>query len=426
MYLQDGISTKSRQEPFEVLGSWQFDSSNDTIIGKLVYDGRRRLTLHVMRTPSIELQEIMRALKGTPRVKRAVGVLETGESAVLEDLWIRKSTTYSAPHVVNSSSYRIDRAFVGNRVTNTAEFNKISTRFSGLLNWMNLNDISSNSNKDTITIEYKRPERLAFSIKDMTLEILHSYTTKHTESPPDTHVLRSVAIVMGYETPVPLDELCKKVMRLGRLLMLATNTHMPPISIMIGTGKSWMGLFGKYHFVEAENAPDPNGFRFLYTDVQGCFEELILCWFEFYEKHEKSLDLYFTTWINRHNISAEIEFLRAVQSLEAFHRAGHHRKPNLKKRLCDLLEHYDVLEPATSKEEFVDIVVRTRNYHAHGYIKEHESSMPSEADLETMIERLNLLMTVHLIDALEIPDVLKQKIRSEEIQRVNHRLEPAQ
>ena len=417
MYRQDRISTKSRQEPFDVLGSWQFDGSNDMIMGKLLYDGRNTLTLHVMRTPNIGLQEIERMLQAAPHVTRAVGVLETGESAVLENLRIR-STTSSAPPAVHSSSYRIGCAFVGDLVADTDKFNKISTKFPVLLTWMNFNSISSNISEDAITVEYKIPKGPTFSVKDMTLDIQHSYAIEHTESPPDTHVQRSVAIAIGYKTPVPLDELCKKVMRFGYLLMLATNTHMPPTSIMIGTGESWMGLFGKYYSVEAGHTLDLDYFRFLYTDVQDRFEKMIEDWFEFYEQHEKSLDLYFTTWINRHNISVEIEFLRAVQSLEAFHRAEHRSRLNLKDRLCALLERCNMLDPSTSKKDFVDAVVKARDYHAHGYIEEYESSMPSDADLFKMTRRLNLLMTVHLIDALTIPAALKQRIISKEIQRV--------
>ena len=78
MYYPDGISTKSRHEPWESMCSWRIDGSGSEAAGKLVYDGHGLLLLHSMKAFDHERT----AAYPVEYIERAVCVLETGESAV--------------------------------------------------------------------------------------------------------------------------------------------------------------------------------------------------------------------------------------------------------------------------------------------------------------------------------------------------------
>ena len=155
MYVQDKIFDKSRYEPFDVMCSWRFDGSEDEMTGRLVYDGHGVLTLHVMKTPGTGLSEIER-VEDRRRVKRVVGVLDTGESVVLGDVYLRKSHLCRSLHTVERSRYRVRDAFVGDQIIDTEKFDGISVTFTGLLEWMNPSTTKTNISQDKIALEYKR------------------------------------------------------------------------------------------------------------------------------------------------------------------------------------------------------------------------------------------------------------------------------
>ena len=244
--------------------------------------------------------------------------------------------------------------------------------------------------------------------------------------------MQSVAIALDSETLVSLDALREKAICFGHLLMLATCARIPLTSIKVCAGKTCMNLFGRYHQEDAENNLEIYGFNFKYTDIQDHFDEVVKGWFAFYEKHKESLNLYFGTRMQAQHMSMEIEFLRIVQSLESLHRTNHpdeqiskapcrenhQRWTSLYKRLYDLFEiPYNVIDP-TNKEKFVKQVTMTRNYYAHGGIKEHENYILSKNALYEATRKLKMLMFVHLIDGLKIPSILKETIVAKEIQRV--------
>ena len=246
----------------------------------------------------------------------------------------------------------------------------------------------------------------------------YPYSSAYSLVPAEEVVIpQPVEIVLGYETLVPLDKLYEKATRFGRLLTLATGARMPPSSFRACIGEYRMGVFGKYPNYDADTI-DYSGFGFLYTDVRDHFKEMVEGWFGFYEKHQKSLDLYFETLMEEHHMSLEIVFLRIVQSLGSFHSDDHSDKQYLKDRLSELLEiKHDILESGTDKKQFVEKVVKTRNYHAHGHIEKHRNNILTDVNLFKTTSQLKLVMFVHMVDALNMSKSVEKKAVNAEMYR---------
>lgn len=412
--MEHDVAIKSRQKPFDVMGSWRFGDSKEMTAGRLVYDGPGKIMLHVIMP--IEPRGVRtHASEDLRDVKQVSGVLETGEFAVLENMHRTSGWTVTGFCTVTAAMYRVSCMFAGDQISDTSWFDSIRVKFAGLREWLNQRPITQSGDGpgEEITFMYKPPKGPEIALEDgMTLQVHYPYTSPHYVIAADKFVIpQDVEIVLSFEDLVPLDELYDRAMRFVRLLMLATGIRMPPMSIRVCAGRCWTGLFGKYPDYDEEARIDPYTFGFLYTDVQDHFEEMIKCWFAFYEKHRIGLDLYFETLMEEHHMSPEIAFLRTAQSLEALHRADHPEDQGMKDRISDLLKiKYDVLGAGTSKEEFAKNTATTRHYHAHGYIEEYEGKKQTGKNLIGMTLQLKFLMFAHMIDALAMPDALKKKM----------------
>ena len=417
----DEIVYRSRYKPFEVMGYWQFDDSEDLIAGRLAYDGHGRLKLDVMMPVEARNSGRMHAPKDMQVTRQAMGVLETGEFAVLEGIRLVDYQTVKSRWSVTESTYRAQSLFAGDLITDTTKFDNVRVKFTGLLEWLNQKPVTQSGDGpgEEITFKYNAPQGPEIDLEDgMSLRVHYPYSTAYSLVPVEEFVIpQPVEIVLGYDALVPLDELYGKAMCFGRLLTLATGARMSPSSFRACIGEYRMGVFGKYPNYDAGTI-DYAGFGFLYTDVREHFKEMLDGWFGFYGKHQKSLDLYFETLMEEHHMSQEIVFLRIVQSLEALHLDDHPGKQGLECRLLDLLEiNHDILESGTDKKQFVGKVVKTRNYHAHGHIEKHKDDILTDADLFNTTSRLKLVMFAHMIDVLSMSEAVEKKAMDAEIWR---------
>ena len=308
------------------------------------------------------------------------------------------------------------RAFVGDQISCTEKFDGISAEIAGLPEWMNQDPIIQKTNRGKITSEGELPTGPKLKLSDgTTLGIGYSFSIPHTFTPNEVAVRKSVEAFLNYKDPVSLDVLHDRIVRFSYLLVLATGVRTPPTSIIVRAGKYWAGFFGKYRIEDKEKDLDPDFFRFSYTDIQDCFTDAVNSWFDFYEEHQRCLDLYFATRMRSHAMSLEVEFLQTVKSLEALHKSS--SAQTLRQSFDKVLEiSHDVLGPDMDKKTFVSDVLKARNYHAHG-CSESDDDAPSASELFEMIKHLNLLMFAHLIDALSISEDLKKSIVSKEIHR---------
>ena len=406
----------------------RFDCLEDAVAGRLAYDGRGGLILRVMEPPRPTTEATGRVISRLER-KRHIRVdceLETGEFAVLRDL---RPQDYDPTYKITSTrteSYRVPYALVGARVLGT-KFDTITSEFAGLSAWMNQNPFTIVPDSvGAIAIEHMQPKMTKIKVADgMALEIGYLYRIPLSFMPGDEEykISQSAAVVIHSKPPLSIDALHDRMIRFSHLVALATGAHIQTKSIILFDGQNEAGLFGKYGVQRTETI-NAYEFRFFYTDIREHFEKMVASWFEFYEDHHDGLSLYFSNLTRDHPLDLKEDFLRIFQSLEALHKVDHSEQ-GLRSMISSFLDRHDGVLGSTDKQEFAKLVVDIRNRFAHGDVWEHddvwehEDEMRFVPDLIKTTRRLDLLMIVHLIDSLHIPEPIKEAATSKVMQRVS-------
>lgn len=435
MHGDGSVSGRSLLEPFKV-GVDIIDGLGKSVSGHVSYDGYHGLTLD-LATVLDTADAAYNSASAPETVGRAIGVLETGECATLKNLIRTRQRLSCRKLSAFTSSYLITEMFVGDGVFD-AKCDRISVKFKGLLEWMDQRPLKRSIDKtsDKLTVEYTNPKMPAVALADgSTLKIAFDYTDERSLIPTEKFTLsQSASVNIQTKAPSSFDALYLKALRFNRLVMLATNTFMPLMSIQVRAGGDLFGVFGRYRAYGEAGRINYLAFNSRYTDVRRNFSSMVNGWFALYAKHKASLDWYFGTWAQMERLSLDMRFLRTVQSLEAFDKerntgripsgkrpkaSGKKNKQDrsvLGKRLESLLEiPYRTLETGATKEEFVEYAKWARNNYSHGDIQDPENPRQYAVDLAKNTKRLELLMHGNVIHELPIPDHVKDKIMASKV-----------
>lgn len=417
MHADGSVLRRSLLEPFKI-GVVMIEGFGGRVSGHISYDGRQKLTLNLITL----IDAADQASKGVymPRhVERAVGVLETGEYAVLEGVVVNSQAISGERYAVNSSSYSIRAMLGGKDVLDARAFDWIVVGFKGLSEWLDQKAGKTElGDSGRLGFEYQNPQMPEVLLGDGTaLRLSFSYSYTPTVTPAgDFRLSQSASIGVITTAPSPPDSLYSAALRFNRLIMLVANRRMPLTFAHFGTADSEFALFGGHDPYDFD-AIDYSDLGSYYTDMEGHFSSMVNGWFAYCERYDRSLNLYFDTWTQHDRLDQDILFLRVVRSLEALHRKDHARRRALKARLEDLLEiPYEILEPGIDKEQFAQSVQDIRNYRSHGFIEDLERRMPETQELRRITRRLELLMHGNMVYKLSIPSDLKAKIMEKKIQ----------
>ena len=420
MLKHDAVLDRSMLEPFKI-GVVMIDGLEENTSGHISYDRNQNLTLNL--TSVLDATGQIRKAKAPTAVRRAVGVLETGEYATLEHVYLSRQNRLSRPgRLVSKSSYRIHRMFVGENILDAEKFDRIAVSFKGLLEWMNQRTVQTKERDfdgEKLVFEYKNPQIPKAMLDDgTTLQMSFAYSYGSSGAPTANFDLpQSVAVGIQAKTPTSFNEMYSKAWQLNRLIALVANTRMPLTSIRVRAGDAVFGVFGKR---VAYDTTSVDYFELIsyYTDIGESFEDMANSWFAFYKRHTLSLELYFKTWDQQERMDSVMLFLSIIRAVEGFHREDNPNRMKLKERIRDLLKvPYEILEPSTTEEEFVESVVNTRDYHSHGIIQDLEGRI-QKFELTKATQRLTLLMHGNMIHALSVPDSLKDKIMARKIREL--------
>lgn len=409
---------RSLLEPFRI-GVVVIDGFEERVSGHISYDGRQKLTLNLITLRDAADQ----AGKGVymPRhVERAVGMLETGEYAVLEGVVANSQEINGERHVVNSSSYSIRAMLGGKDVLYARAFDGLVVGFKGLSEWLDQKTVKTElRDSGRLGFEHQNPQMPEVLLGDGTalqLSFSCSYTPAVTPD-GDFRLSQSASIDVTTTAPAPRDSLYSAALRFNRLIMLVASRRMPFTFAHFETADGKFALFGEHEPYDTTDTADYFDLGSYYKDMAGHFASMVNEWFAYCERYDKSLNLYFDTWIRHDRIDPDILFLRVVRSLEALHRKDHEDRRALKSRLEDLLEvPYEILEPGTDKEQFAQSVQDIRDYHSHGFIEDLERRMPEMPELKRITLKLELLIHGNMVYKLSIPSDLKAKIMEKKIQ----------
>lgn len=410
---------RSLLEPFKV-GIVMIEGFEERIAGHVSYDRRQNITLDL-----VTALETAKPKASMPRnVKRAIGVLETGEYATLENMVSFRENTLNKPgRLVAKSSYVVSGLSVGESVFCAEKFDGIVVNFQGLLQWMDQRPFkkSFGTALDKVTVEYTNPHIPALTLDDgSALEIRFLYSVESNLVPVDNFTMpQSTAVCIRARTPASFSSLYRKALQFNRMVMLFAGALMPLTSLQVHAGGELFGVFGRYRSYDAGRT-NYHRFNSRYTDMRDDFGGMVNEWFKFYAKHEASLDLYFDTWSQASNMSLDVEFMRVVRSLEAFHKENNRGDMHLRKRLEDMLEiPYKVPEAGTTKKEFARYVTEVRNRYAHGDIRDLENPRQYAKNLVKSIARLGVLMHGNVLHEMSIPDRVKDGIMASKIRQLD-------
>lgn len=415
------ISGRSMLEPFkaEVVITEGF---GEKIPGHISYDRGQK--------PVLNLAVIKDGEKPTgefpfmpPKVKRAIGVLETGEYVTLRNMKLDRGRfslkEHSSAIIV---SYEVSEMLVGDSVCDKTEFEEIGITFEGLLEWMNQRTLETNAvdvPARKFSVDYSNPRIPTIMLDDGTaVTVYFPYGVQHSTIPVERFVLtQPVVAYLRPESPLALRPLCYKALQFNQLVTLVTDTPMPLASIQVrASGGSWM-LFKRLRHDKTDKI-EYFQLKSYYTDIAD-FQNFVNRWFELYGRHEKSLKLYFDTKTNAEHMIPDIKFLRFAQSLEAFRREDDPKSDNLAEALEALLQiPYEILK-ADKVQQFIKITTNIRNYLSHGILQRLESDMPEDEELEKLADKLELVMYGNLIHEFPIPDGLKAEIITRKLNQLS-------
>ena len=412
------ISSRSLLEPFKV-AVFITEGFGEKIPGHISYSEGRK--------PVLNLALIKEGEKPTgefpfmpPKVKRAIGVLETGEYATLQDLTRGEETHRTGENTsVVTASYNVSEMFVGDGVCDKAEFEEVGITFGGLPEWMDqlpLETSGVDMDAGKFSLDYSNPQIPTITLDDGTaVTVSFPYRVRRYSVPAENFVLpQRVVATLRPESPLSPRPLCDKALQFNRLVALVADAPMPLASMRVRAGDRSWALFKRLRHDKTDRI-DYWQLKSHYTNIREDFQDFVNCWFELYGRHEKSLDLYFDTKANAEHMTPDIEFLRFAQSIEAFYREDNPKSGNLEESLKALLEiPYEILEPG-KVGPFIERTNDIRNYLSHGILQRLESDMPDDKELWYLADRLELVMYGNLIRKLQMPEGLKWQIMSRKL-----------
>ena len=239
-------------------------------------------------------------------------------------------------------------------------------------------------------------------------------------------ISQSAGVAFESKKLLSLEALYSKILPFCNFLMLATDARIQLKSLKMNNGNCLFVVFwDRKLYEDIDEEQDILKMNFNYRQIERDFDNIIRHWFEYYAAYKNALDPYFSSKLDGTHLPINITFLRIVQSLEALHRIKNShqikfKKMEFKERLKDLAkESHDIFNSHITPDVFFQQVSDTRNYLSHGYLKNKQGKIPSNAELIKITYILDLLMFVCIIEDSKLPEKLKADVRKNKIKRIH-------
>ena len=432
---RDGrLAEMSIHDSFEKTGMWRLSDSASRVYGKIMYDHNHgikfQIILHKDDPNSLATMNLFcKPGSDLHQIQHIWGILDTGENVLLDQCTV---TNRHYTQTVTKLTCRVLRMFVGsNMPCDDLKFDKMLVRYTSLYTWLAPNTIDSimgdKTMSGTTTITHTPPKGIEESLDDgFSLQINYGHSISYPDIIKDFIIRQSAAVVLVSEKTLATNELHKKISYFRNFLMLATDTTILEKSVMVAKEGDFVTAFLNHRtFDNVIDEQDFDRMNFSYADVKEEFGDVIREWFKFSDKYGKATDPYFLTLLELEHFTIEAEFLRIVQSLEAFHRIKFQemkKQPSLECRLKDLLEYTEcLLDLGIDRDVFAKDIANARNYHSHGFLPHYEHKLPSWKQMVPMRDKLHLLMFACIIKEMKISENLKIKIMCGKSKRVKSR-----
>ena len=344
---------------------------------------------------------------------------------------------------IDTVTYSINYIFIGAYFANESQiiFDAVDVSFSRLNSWVQTHGFdSSPRGTNSISISYTQPESIPAVINEtMSLSIGFSVQDSFHRGNERRHeISENVLISLASKKKLNLYEFLKLIQHLRNFFSLAIMGPEHPISIVGYSDQFFQDLgIGKIPkpiqiIYSQGDLPDTSYYNlgnmmFVFEQISDNFELYVKNWFERIDTLGIVGNLYFGTLYNQYSYLNE-KLLGVFTSLESFHRifrdgkiwsddyfsqlkskiinsvpekdksdvGNRFRYANeftLRRRLKDLVHEFNyILTPERGyDEDFVGLIVDTRNYYAHYDLASKDHTIQDQ-NLPRFISRLRVLV----------------------------------
>lgn len=431
-----------------IQGFWFLpDKPDQKVAGVFTYSRADGCKLEVV-------DELRSTLFGDRRIPIINGIGEDGTSITLV-LGQRLSGRRNFKGV-QTAVLRIQFAFLGKHYSSEEDiqFDKLQASLSDLGKWLEVYGFSKldTERKERFSIElsYRVPDNISCPVDEhmkVEFEFDAAYTMFKETNDAEVHQ-RSFAVIKT-SAPRSYNDLFAPFYTLYKFFSLSYYDAPPLLSLFfVHTGEKHeddenysltVEVLYQDNFYNAQYKEKlTHNFLIDYQEIKDIFPEVMIKWFTLFGKLSPSVNLLNELLLQRGRV-IEISFLTAIQAVETFHRniyggeatpRGEHDKrmasivagtpeeyrpwlkeklafsnePTLRNRLTDLLDRVPekVISPLIKdKDEFIAMVVHTRNYYTHyspqlkakGKVMDHTNQFGA-------VQRLKIILIASILQQL--------------------------
>lgn len=444
-------------DSFELIGDWWLpEKPEHKIHGKLSYDRKKKSVLSL----------------DSDFGESPIEVLEKDfHEVILGDSFGRKVTLtncfrikLSITHTDDSKEYKkseygVSVFYVGKHFLKKEDikFTKLVAEYSQLEKWLGdrLFESDMAENKEGITeykLKFTKPKRREIVLTKLKIYIDYGLSWTYSQTKPkfDTYPLVS----LDFDNEMHIDELYSIAYHLRNFLSLGLGDRVS-ITAMSGENKKT----GEHERVEIFDnvGKEPSDEKdleeiwlpFNYDSISKNPEFYLENWFNLIENLEPLYDLFFGTLYNP-QLYPTYEFLSFAQALESYHSRTFDNnimpkeqfgellkqmqgiieeipeeyqkqfmpkaqydmnRKSLRRKIGELFEKHDKLfsKFVEKKEEFIDMVVNTRNYYTH-YSPELKDQAANIVDMPFLSQNLRFMLIVILLKEIGFDDETTKQI----------------
>jgi hypothetical protein len=311
-------------EPFEIPGDWFLPEKPESIIaGKLNYDGSGQTDL----TLNGSFQPLWQNV--SHRYSCIHGLMNNGHAATLLDAQQSGTTLASASAGVVRLSEKITShaLIIGRHVMPETKYESFHALIPGLEIWMArpsvVTEFEDKSSKYTFKIaDFPNEEMCIQNASGKLVWYLGNEVQQNQFQ--SLNVKISAGICFQPDQPQPLIWLYTHLAKVTSLLTLLSGTPMFASHLSAGDKaghpRSHVDLLQGFQFKDHCTFTNPSQFFMPRDKMATDFSEVVIKWFDLYEKIKSPINLAISIFISK-GLWTHVEFLSLMQALEGFHRA---------------------------------------------------------------------------------------------------------
>lgn len=439
-------------------GQWFiFGEAQPPAIGTLTFDPESGLTLEAQRQHPPDFMRGLIARYDAPST--IYGVDDYGTTL---SLFGCDSLRWNPSPGIDKVTIQAQILFTGGRFNNyaTSYFNTVQVNYSILDYWLLRSSVISDRSETGVTRYFH--QRLPNIVAELPNDVILSISTNSQERvnvfPPSVSLTQKQTVLFEFEEALLTTEIRGDYIdSFGRLLSFLTGVEVFVDKIRFPQTRfqfrdvEWLHSTQRITSAQRERVLRP---LIDYDEIFGEFPALISRWFQYQDRMEAVINLYFTAISNPH-IPYSTRFLLLAQALEAYHGRSNHFSSEVQPR-NEFLSRRDQLVAVVPQNEqdwlrdklgfanqktladrlrelitsqqgfaaqiigntncFADMVRWTRNYYTHysqdeeARISRGQGRIAEGADLFLLSEQMRALLELHFVADLNLPAVAFNQI----------------